>query len=95
MTAPPAKGPYVHIRDLRKAHGLSIPRLVTRIRHLGVSVHKDHISNVENGNRRASGELMRAWAHALGISPLDVYQPPTDAQAGEKAELADREAGAA
>ncbi|MEU6725595.1 helix-turn-helix transcriptional regulator [Nonomuraea wenchangensis] len=76
MTAPECIGPQVRIRDLRKAHGLTIPGLVQRIRAHGVNVHKDTVSNVELGYRRASEELLTAWAKALGISPLDVYQPP-------------------
>ncbi|MGI5274664.1 helix-turn-helix domain-containing protein [Nonomuraea sp. CA-218870] len=95
MTAPDPKGPYVQIRDLRKAYGLSIPGLVARIRKFGVSVHKDHISNVERGERRASNELMTAWAKALGVHPLDVYQPPAGDQASDKDEAGDAETDAA
>lgn len=95
MTAPNLKGPYVQIRDLRKAYGLSIPGLVARIRRHGVSVHKDHISNVERGERRASNELMTAWAKALGVNPLDVYQPPADDHARNKDEAGDTETDAA
>ena len=77
MTAPDFIGPQVRIRDLRKARNLTIPGLVQRIRSLGVTVHKDTISNVELGYRRASPELLFAWAKALGIDPLDVAQPPS------------------
>lgn len=75
MSALEPIGPQVRIRDLRKAHGLSIPDLVTRIRAHGVTVHKDTISNIELGYRRASDELLSAWAKALGVCPLDVSQP--------------------
>ncbi|SEM49768.1 helix-turn-helix domain-containing protein [Nonomuraea pusilla] len=92
MTAPSFIGPQVRIRDLRKAHGLTIPALVQRIRTFGVTVHKDTISNVELGYRRASDELLTAWAKALGINPLDVCQPPADQDAYSGV---DREAGAA
>ena len=73
----------MRIRDLRLARNLSIPELVERIRAFGVDVHKDTISNVELGYRRASGRLLSAWALALGLNPLDVNQPevtPADAE---------------
>ncbi len=72
-------GPQVRIRDLRNAHGFSVKHLVTRIEEAGMpGVHEDTIRNVELGHRRASLPLMTAWARALGLSPLDVWQPPPD-----------------
>lgn len=65
----------MRIRHLREAYGLSIPDLVERIAAHGVTVHKDTISNIELGHRRASTRLLTAWAKALGINPLDVCQP--------------------
>ncbi|MET8985938.1 helix-turn-helix transcriptional regulator [Nonomuraea wenchangensis] len=61
-----------------------------RIRAHGVNVHKDTVSNIELGYRRGSEELLTAWAKALGINPLDVYQP----SASQETTSAD-EAGAA
>ncbi|WP_280330299.1 helix-turn-helix domain-containing protein [Nocardia wallacei] len=77
MSARP-RGPQVRIRDLREAYGLSVKDLSSRIAAQGVSVHPDTIRNVELGHRGASGPLMTAWAKALGLSPLDVWQPPRD-----------------
>lgn len=70
-----ATGPLIRIRDLRLAHGLSIPALVERIAAEGVVVHPDTISNVELGHKRPSNPLMTAWAKALKVHPLDVVVP--------------------
>jgi len=75
MTAPNQIGPQVRIRALRQARGLSIPQLVALIRAFSVDVHKDAISNIELGHRRASSDLLSAWARALGLDPQDVTQP--------------------
>ena len=70
-------GPQVRIRDLREAHGLSVKQLVERIAVIGeIEVHENTIRNIENGHRRGSVQLMTAWAIALGIRPIDVYQEP-------------------
>ena len=75
MIANPS-GPQVRIRDLRTAHGLSIRQLIDRIAEAGVpGIHDATIRNVELGHKRASQPLMTAWAKALGVSPLDVWQP--------------------
>jgi len=51
---------------------------VERIGEYGMpGVHPDTVRNVELGHRRASQPLMTAWARALGLDPLDVWQPPT------------------
>lgn len=72
-------GPQVRIRDLRNAHGFSVRQLVDRLAESGMpGVHEDTIRNVELGHRRASRPLITAWARALGLSPLDIYQPPPD-----------------
>ncbi|NEW42770.1 helix-turn-helix transcriptional regulator [Nocardia cyriacigeorgica] len=72
-------GPQVRIRELRNAYGLSVKQLVERLGEAGMpGVHEDTIRNVELGHRRASRPLMTAWAKALGISPLDVWQPTPD-----------------
>lgn len=51
--------------------------LIDRINEQGgpKGVHPDTIRNVELGYKRASKPLMTAWAKALGLSPLDVWQP--------------------
>jgi len=67
-------GPKVSIRELRKAHGLTLSDLAERIKSFGVDVHPDTLSNVELGRRRAARPLMVAWAHALAVTPLDVEQ---------------------
>ncbi|MDM3894800.1 helix-turn-helix domain-containing protein [Mycobacterium intracellulare] len=73
------KGPQVRIRDYREALGLTVSQLVERIKETGYdgAVHPDTIRNVELGHKRASKPLMTAWAKALGLMPLDVWQPPT------------------
>jgi transcriptional regulator with XRE-family HTH domain len=69
-------GPQIRIRDLREAHGLSVNGLIERIAENGVDgVHPDTIRNIELGYKRASKPLMTAWAKALGISSLNVWQP--------------------
>ncbi|MBX9919121.1 MAG: helix-turn-helix transcriptional regulator [Mycolicibacterium frederiksbergense] len=72
------RGPQVRIRDLREALGLSVNQLVDRIIEAGYDqkLHADTIRNVELGHKRASKPLMTAWAKALGLVPLDVWQPP-------------------
>lgn len=72
----PAAGPQIRIRALREAHGLSVSQLIDRIAEHGVDgTHPDTVRNVELGYKRASKPLMTAWAKALGLSPLDVWQP--------------------
>lgn len=72
-------GPQVRIRDLRKAMGLSTQALIERIEGAGIPgvgrVHPGTIRNVELGHKRASLPLMTAWARALGVNPVDIWQP--------------------
>jgi transcriptional regulator with XRE-family HTH domain len=71
-----AEGPRVGIRELRKAHGLSVRQLCDRIaEQSGLKVHEDTIRNAELGWKRPSDALMTAWAKALGVHPLDVEVP--------------------
>ena len=73
--------PMVSIRLLREAHGLSQAGLADRIEpHLGKRPDPDTISNVENGWKRPSPQLMHAWAKALKISPLDVFTDEPETQ---------------
>jgi transcriptional regulator with XRE-family HTH domain len=66
----------VRIKEVRSAHGLSQAQLADRIREQGVEISDAGISNVENGNKRASDRLLTAWAKALGIEPLNVWHGP-------------------
>ena len=76
-----ATGPLIGIRELRKAHGLTLDGLADRIEEQGIKrPHPESLSNIEKGNKRASQPLMSAWAKALGLHPLDVeqrYAPPS------------------
>lgn len=68
--------PRVGIRAVREAYGLTVNDLVTRIAEHGVDV-KDTatIRNIETGNKRPSPRLLRAWAKALKLNPVDVAMP--------------------
>lgn len=68
-------GPQVRIRPFRVVAGLTLEQLAERIGGVGVEVDISHLSRIETGKARASDRLLRAWALALGIDPLDVYQP--------------------
>jgi len=52
-------------------------QLADRIGELGVDITEAGISNVENGNKKASDRLLIAWARALGLDPLHVWHGPT------------------
>lgn len=81
------RGPQVRIRDYREALGVSVSHLVERIKETGYegNVHPDTIRNIELGHKRASKPLMTAWAKALGLVPLDVWQPESKSSAGRVA----------
>lgn len=66
----------VRIRDLRTARGWTLQQLADRIEEHGVQITEAGISNVENGNKKASDRLLIAWAKALGIEPLNVWHGP-------------------
>lgn len=77
-------GPQVRIRDLREAHGISVKELVEKIAVIGeIEIHENAIRNIESGHRRGSVPLMTAWAIALGIRPIDVYQEPLRGREGD------------
>lgn len=76
MPAMEPLGPMIRIKDLRLAHGLSQPELANRIAEFGVEITDAGISNVENGNKKASDRLLTAWAKALGVEPLNVWHGP-------------------
>lgn len=66
--------PVIDIRTLRKSLGLSSTQLAERIAAEGVEVHPDSLLNIELGHKPASKGLMRAYAQALRVNPLDIYQ---------------------
>ena len=75
MSAQTPIGPQVRLRPFRVAvAGMTLERLAERIGEHGVTVTISHLSNVEKGHQRASERLLRAWALALGLNPLDVWQ---------------------
>lgn len=76
MPAMEPLGPMVRIKEVRIAHGLSQLQLAERIAEQGVEITDAGISNVENGNKKASDRLLTAWAKALGIEPLNVWHGP-------------------
>jgi transcriptional regulator with XRE-family HTH domain len=69
-------GPQVRIRELRQAQGLTVEELAGRIGEQGVTISRSALTNVETGAKRASRDLLTAWAKALGVNPLDVWQRP-------------------
>lgn len=70
-------GPQIRVRTYRRLVIGSAEKLAERIAEYGVKVHPDHIRNCELGRQRPSDRLLRAWALALGLDPLDVWAPPT------------------
>lgn len=66
----------VRIKDVRQAHGLTQQQLADRIAEHGVSITDAGLSNIENGNKPASDRLLIAWAKALGVNPLNMWQGP-------------------
>jgi transcriptional regulator with XRE-family HTH domain len=77
-------GPQVRIRDFREGLGITVQSLVDRILAEGYesNLHPDTIRNVELGYKSASRPLLIAWAKALGVNPLDVYQPAPKPKGG-------------
>jgi transcriptional regulator with XRE-family HTH domain len=76
MPAPQPLGQMVRLKEIRIALGLSQVQLRDRIAEHGVDITDAGISNVENGNKKASDRLLTAWAKALGIEPLNVWHGP-------------------
>lgn len=69
-----AMPPQISLRAFREALGLTLDDLAARIGEQGVSVTKYALSNVETGQRRASGRLMDAWARSLNVRPMHIRQ---------------------
>lgn len=76
MPATEALGPMVRIKEVRKAHNLTLEQLAERIREQGVPITDAGISNVENGNKTASDRLLVAWSRALGLDELQIWHGP-------------------
>lgn len=66
----------VRIKEVRKAHNLTLKQLADKIAEHGVVISEAGLSNVENGNKVASDRLLTGWALALGLEVLDVWQGP-------------------
>lgn len=70
-------GPMVRLKEVRtKLTTLTQEQLAERIREQGVQITDAGLSNVENGNKPASDRLLTAWAVALGMDPLLIWQGP-------------------
>ncbi|HEY0889430.1 MAG TPA: helix-turn-helix transcriptional regulator [Nocardioides sp.] len=77
MPATEPLGPMVRLKEVRtKLTTLTQEQLAERIREQGVPITNAGVSNVENGNKVASDRLLTAWAIALGLDPLLVWQGP-------------------
>ena len=74
----------IRIRELRRAHGLTMAQLAERIAEHGVQITEAGISNIECGNKQASERLLIAWAKALGVSALDVWHGPLKKRAEDR-----------
>jgi transcriptional regulator with XRE-family HTH domain len=66
----------VRIRVLRDIYGLTAEQLADRMAELGVSVNHNTLYNIERGAKKPSDRTLDAYARALGINPLDVWQGP-------------------
>ncbi len=67
----------VRIKEVRtRLTTLTQEQLAERIRELGVPITNAGLSNVENGSKPASDRLLTAWALALGLDPLLIWQGP-------------------
>lgn len=64
----------VTLRALREAHGLTLEQLADRIVIEGGRTTKASLSNLEVGRRKPSTRLRAAWARALKLQPVDIYQ---------------------
>jgi transcriptional regulator with XRE-family HTH domain len=66
----------VRIRELRDAYGLTAEQLADRMAELGVPVDRNTLYNIESGAKKPSARVLDAYARALGVNPLDVWQGP-------------------
>lgn len=58
------------LRQIRTDHGWSISTLSAKS-----TVARSHISNIENGNRPASPDVIRKLAEALEVNPYALLGP--------------------
>lgn len=76
--------PHVSIGDLRNATGLTIDQFIERMKETtGLVATRGSISAIENGQRGASKDLLRAIALTYGLKPDAVttdYQPRSRAE---------------
>lgn len=67
----------IRLKEVRtRLTTLTQQQLADRIREQGVEITDAALSNVENGNKIASDRLLTAWALALGLDPLLIWQGP-------------------
>ncbi|HWE92173.1 MAG TPA: helix-turn-helix transcriptional regulator [Pseudonocardiaceae bacterium] len=66
----------VRIRALRDAYGLTAEQVADRMAELGVPVDRNTLYNIESGAKKPSERVLDAYARALGVNPLDVWQGP-------------------
>lgn len=64
-----------NVRRLRKARGLSLAEVTSRMAALGVPLGVNGLSKLELGNRGADIDLLVALAKALGVPPLELLFP--------------------
>ncbi|HWE89235.1 MAG TPA: helix-turn-helix transcriptional regulator [Pseudonocardiaceae bacterium] len=78
----------VRIRALRDTYGLTAEQLADRMAELGVPVDRNTLYNLELGAKKPSDRILDAYARALGVNPLDVWQgplrPPARADASQR-----------
>ena len=76
MPAMEPLGPMVRMKEVRLLLGKSQVQVTERMTEHGVEITDAALSNIENGNKKASDRVLIAWAKALGIDPLNVWHGP-------------------
>jgi len=72
----PKHPPYVTLRALREAYGISREDLLDRLAEHGyIAKNTNMIRAVETGWQKPGTELITAWAKALRLNPADVILP--------------------
>jgi transcriptional regulator with XRE-family HTH domain len=66
----------IRMKDARLLLGLSQVQVTDRMAEHGIEMSVGGLSNIENGNKKASDRVLIAWAKALGIDPLNVWHGP-------------------
>lgn len=64
------------MKDVRLILGKSQVQITERMQEHGVDLTVQGLSNIENGNKKASDRVLIAWAKAVGIDPLNVWHGP-------------------